>query len=85
MHFQVAGVTQPLVSVAGLVDGGNAVVFDKSGGFVHHRASGRRVQLPRVGNTFVLDMTIPRQPEEEGSGGAAGARTDESPAFRRPE
>ena len=86
MHFQVAGVTQPLVSVAGLVDGGNVVVFDKSGGFVHHRATGRRIQLPRVGNTFVLDMTITRQPEEEEGDAAAGAHTeDEAPAFRRPE
>ena len=82
LHFQVAEITQPLVSVAGLVDGGNVVVFSEKGGYVHNPRTGRKIQLPRVGNTFCLDMKVSAQLEEEkGDGGA------EIPAstFRRPE
>ena len=89
IHFQVAGVTQPLVSVAGLVDAGNVVLFDAKGGLVHHRRSGRQIRLPRVGNTYVLDMEVTGKPEEEGKDAeAAGAPRDggdSAPAFRRPE
>ena len=90
MHFQVAGVTQPLVSVAGLVDAGNVVIFDAKGGLVHHRKSGRQIRLPREGNTFLLDMEVASKPEEEGGrGGAAAAGAlrggESAPAFRRPE
>ena len=87
MHFQVAGITQPLISVAGLADAGNLVVFDADGGWVHHRLSGRRVRLPRVGNTFVLDMKVAGSPEEEEAEAAGAPRggEDSTPAFRRPE
>ena len=88
MHFQVAGITQPLISVAGLVDAGNLVVFAADGGWVHHQSSGRRVRLPRVGNTFVLDMKVAESPEEEKEAVAAGAPHgggELTPAFRRPE
>ena len=66
MHFQVGeGLTQPLVSVAGLVDAGNVVAFDKTGGWIHSLQTGRRIRLPREGNTFFLDMKVPGSPEEE--------------------
>ena len=81
IHFQVGeGLTQPLVSVAGLVDAGNVVTFDKTGGWIRSLQTGRRIRLPRDGNTFFLDMKVPGSPEEEGKGGA-----DSPAAFRRQE
>ena len=77
IHFQVAEVKDPLISVAGLCDAGNEVVFDKTGGRIRHLKTGREIQLPRVGNSFVMDLHVPAKPEEEKKGSA--------PAFRRPE
>ena len=92
MHFQVGeGLTQPLVSVAGLVDSGNFVAFDKTGGWIHQVSTGRRIRIPRVGNTFYLDMKVARHPEEEEEDGARRSSEEAAPteaapaAFRRPE
>ena len=93
MHFQVGeGLTQPLVSVAGLVDSGNLVAFDKSGGWIHQVATGRRIRIPRVGNTFYPDMKVAGSPEEEEEEEGAqkssenAVSTEAAPAaFRRPE
>jgi len=88
MHFQVGeGLTQPLVSVAGLVDSGNLVAFDKTGGWIQQVSTGRRIRIPRVGNTFYLDMKVaPNPEEEEDEGGQEAAATEAAPAaFRRPE
>jgi len=84
IHFQVGeGLTQPLVSVAGLVDAGNVVTFDKTGGWIRSLQTGRRIRLPRDGNTFFLDMKVPGSPEEEEKG---AQEAQSSPAaFRRPE
>jgi hypothetical protein len=73
------GLTQPLVSVAALVDAGNVVTFDKSGGLIRSLRTGKQVRLPRDGNTFYLDMKVPGSPEEEENGGGTAAD------FRRPE
>ena len=88
MHFQVGeGLTQPLVSVAGLVDSGNLVAFDKTGGWIHQVSTGRRIRIPRVGNTFYWDMKVaPNPEEEEDERGQETAATEAAPAaFRRPE
>ena len=65
MHFQVADVEKPLVSVAKLVDGGNSVVFTPAGGYIQSLTTQRRIQLVRDGNVYVLDMQLPHQQEEE--------------------
>ena len=44
MHFQLAEVDRPLISVARLVDAGNRVVFGPMGGSIVHVAAGRRVE-----------------------------------------
>ena len=72
MHFQVADVERPLVSVAKLADAGNRVVFDDKGGYVENVRSGRRVRLQRDGNVFVLDMHIVQPTEEEEDRKATG-------------
>ena len=85
LRFEVAEVTQPLVSVAGLCDAGNVVIFHKGGGFIHSVASKKRVRLARAGNTYVLDMVVPPAAAEE----EEDRDSDDSPAaasaFRRPE
>jgi hypothetical protein len=85
IQFQVGeGLTQPLVSVAGLVDSGNVVAFDKSGGWIHSLATGKKIRLPREGNTFFLDMKVPGSPEEEKEEQGVDAQSSLA-AFRRPE
>ena len=74
MHFQLAEVDRPLISVARLVDAGNRVVFGPTGGFIAHVATGRRVQLVRDGNVYTLDMHLPPDPEEEGGTRRGSAR-----------
>jgi len=78
------------VGVAGLVDAGNLVAFDKQGGWIHQVSTGRRIRIPRVGNTFFLDMKVSPRPEEEeeeeDEAGHEAAATEAAPAaFRRPE
>ena len=71
MHFQLAEVDRPLISVARLVDAGNRVVFGPTGGFIAHVATGCRVQLVRDGNVYTLGMHLPPEPEDDGEGGGA--------------
>ena len=59
MHFQLAEVDRPLISVARRVDAGNRVDFGPMGGHITHLATGRRAQLVRDGNIFTLDMHLP--------------------------
>ena len=69
MHFQVADVERPLVSVARMADAGNKVVMEKNGGYVEHVATGKRIALLREGNVFVLDMHLDDPAPEEDRGG----------------
>ena len=90
LHFQVADITNALVSVANLCDAGNVVVFGKQGGLIHHLQTGHRIRLPREGNAFYLDMKVAVEPEEEKKrvpGAVVGSTAGSwgSPAFRRPE
>ena len=71
LHFQVADVTQALISVAGLVDAGNRVSFEPGGAHIHHLASGRKINIAREGNAYLLDMMI--------------EDADAAPGFTRPE
>ena len=81
LRFEFAEVTQPLVSVAGLCDAGNVVIFDKNGGYIQSLTTRKKVRLARSGNTYVLDMVLPTAAaEEERAGKSAGV-----PPFRRPE
>ena len=65
MHFQVAEVDRPFISVARLVDAGNRAVFEPSGGSITHVDAGRCVQLTRDCNVYALGMHLPPEPEEE--------------------
>ena len=85
LRFEVAEVTQPLVSVAGLCDANNVVIFHKGGGFIHSLTSKKRVRLARAGNTYVLDMVVPPASAEEEETGDLEAGDLEEASFRRPE
>ena len=68
LRFQIAGVERPLVSVSQLARTGHAVEFGRDMAEVTHRASGRRLQLPRVGGVYVLKMRVRDvAPSPEGS------------------
>ena len=75
LHFQVAEVTQALISVADLVDGGNRVAFEPGKAYIQHLASGHRVNITREGNAYLLDMLIPD----------ADAPAETASGFARPE
>ena len=56
--FQVADVTKPLISVAQLSAAGNTCVFDKHGGRIVNRSSGKQIPLDRIGNSYCLTMLV---------------------------
>ena len=56
--FQVARITRPLISVAQLSRSGRRCIFDHDGGYIEHRATGRKIQLERAGNTYALRMLV---------------------------
>ena len=78
IHFQVAQVMEPLVSIAQMVDTDHIVVLRKTGGLAYNIATKQKISLPRVGNKFYLDMKVPAPEEEEEVQGPA-------PTFCRPE
>ena len=68
LRFQIAGVERPLVSVSQLAKTGHTVEFSKDQAAVTHRASGRKLKLPRVGGVYVLRMRVrDGPPSSEGS------------------
>ena len=58
LRFQIAGVERPLVSVSQLARTGHTVEFSKDMAVVTHRASGRKLKLPRVGGVYVIKMRV---------------------------
>ena len=78
LRFEVADVSTPLVSVAGVCDADNLVVFAKTGGFIlslKPKTRGNRMPFARRGNTYELDMLLKGPPAEEEEGDSdEGAR-----------
>ena len=64
------------MSVAGLCDAGNVVIFHKGGGFIHSLTAKKRVCLVRAGNAYVLDMVVPPAAAEEEEGDLEAAAAD---------
>ena len=58
LRFQIAGVERPLISVSQLARTGHTVEFSKDMAVVTHRASGRKLKLPRIGGVYVLKMRV---------------------------
>ena len=80
IHFEVAKVMEPLVSIAQMVGTDHVVVLRKAGGLVYNPRTKQKIRLPRVGNKFYMDMKLPAPEEEEKQ-----EEQSPAPAFRRPE
>ena len=73
LRFQIAGVERPLVSVSQLAKTGHTIELGKDVAVVTHRASGRKLKLPRVGGVYVLRMRV-----------RDASTPSEGPVFSRP-
>ena len=69
MEFQVADVTQSLISVADMVDRGSRVTFEPGLARVMHIATGKCIDLKREGKTYYLEMVVPSGADEERESG----------------
>ena len=73
MNFLVTGVKKLLASVGFIVDGGNRVIFDADGSFVESEATGERIPLKRKDWTFMMEMQVgPQDDEDDGDGAEPG-------------
>ena len=54
--FQVLNVERPLISVGKLAKDGCEIIFDGTGGFIHHE--GRRLRFERVGDMFGIRSRV---------------------------
>ena len=59
LTFQVADVERPLIAASHLTEAGNEVSLWKTGGYVKHIATGKKINVQRRGGIYVLRMWIP--------------------------
>ena len=55
-EFQCTTVTRPLMSVARIVDKGNRVVFDETGGYVENVNADKKVKIIKDRGTFAIEV-----------------------------
>ena len=53
-RYQVGAVTKPLTAVSKITDQGNAVLFEKDGGWICNLESGKSTWFPRERGVYVL-------------------------------
>ena len=58
LTFQVAKVKKALASVARICDQGNRVVYEAEEGYIENKKSGKRINLERRNNVYVLEATL---------------------------
>ena len=58
MHFQVADVKTPLLSISKAADMGYECVLGSSGGYLLDTRYGGRVPIVRKGNLYVLELWV---------------------------
>ena len=54
--FQRTTVKKPLASVSRIVEKGNKVVFDESGGFIENLKTGKKIKIVRNNGTFAIEV-----------------------------
>jgi hypothetical protein len=59
--FQIAAINKPLVSVSKLVESGHKVIFDESGSYILHKATGDIIKMKKERGVFVVDAYVPKQ------------------------
>ena len=64
----MTGVKKPLASVVAIVDGGNRVIFDADGSFIENKATGERIALKRKNGTFMMEMKVGPDDEDDAMG-----------------
>ena len=72
LRWQIADVERPLIAVSYLTAGGNEVIFEKDGGRVVHKETGRSIKIQRKGGVYVMRMWVPPR-RETSQGGGRGA------------
>ena len=56
--MQVTQVRKSLMSVSKVCDTGHRVVFERSGGYIEHEASGQRTKFERIGGVYSLKVNL---------------------------
>ena len=69
LKASVTDVDRPLLSVAQIVQNGNRVDFSSQGSYVGHPKTRERLALEQKGGLFTLKMWIPREENQQRSGG----------------
>ena len=72
MHFQVADVHKPLLSLSKAADMGFTSHLEKDGGYIEDTQSGERIQIQRRGNLYMLQLWV--RGVQQPSPGFAGQR-----------
>ena len=62
MHFQVADIRKPLLSITKTVDMGFECILGKSGGYLLDTHLGGRIPIQRKGNLYVMKLWIKKAP-----------------------
>ena len=69
LNASVTDVDRPLLSVAQIVQKGGKVVFSPQGSYVEHHKTRERLALEQKGGLFMLKMWIPREENQQRTGG----------------
>lgn len=85
MTFQVADVTKPLAPAGRITSKGHRIVLDDDKAYIQHETTGRKIQLHKKGNVFVMGMTIMPPTGEGANDGRDNARVLGDGGFTRQE
>ena len=58
IHFQVADIHKPLLSMAKVADMGFRSVFEKQGGYIEHIDTGEKIPMYRRDNLYFIKMWV---------------------------
>ena len=81
MHFQVADVHKPLLSLSKAADMGFITHLDARGGYIEDSQTGERMNVHRRGNLYILQMWVKQAPMQTNQQAVANANS----GFSRPQ
>ena len=64
MHFQVADIHRPLLSLSRAADQGLRSYLDDKGGFLEDSTTGERIPITRRGNLYIMQIWVQGNPDE---------------------
>ena len=64
MHFQVADIHRPLLSLSRAADQGFRSVLDQYGGYLEDTTTGEQIPIQRRGNLYIMQIWIRASPDE---------------------